>query len=140
MLPFLTCFTHKFCTAMPPKKKLTNHSNIINHLLTNYGTLYSEALDIHLSSDDPNSLFQWLVASVLYSARIRHDNATRALKVLLSKYPDPQSMKDATWKERVDVLNQNGYARYDEVCKSIVIVLFKCLHLLRFIFSQQVST
>jgi endonuclease III len=84
-------------------------------LLNRYGQTYAAELGIDIEKNTPSPLFMLLCASLLYSARIRADAATQALKALFAKgWTTPQKMADTAWEERVKVLNANGYARYDE--------------------------
>jgi len=84
-------------------------------LLDRYGQTFCAELGIDIAKNTPSPLFKLLCASLLYSARIRADAATQALKALFAEgWTTPQKMADTTWEERVKVLNANGYARYDE--------------------------
>eukprot|EP00873_Tetraselmis_striata_P031102 jgi/Tetstr1/451366/TSEL_038402.t1 len=48
-------------------------------------------------------------------ARIGAAQAVEAAAALSNAgWTTPEKLRDATWEERVDVLNKNGYARYDE--------------------------
>ncbi|RUS20382.1 hypothetical protein BC937DRAFT_95329 [Endogone sp. FLAS-F59071] len=107
-------------SSSPPPALPTHQptpAEIARHLLAHHGILFSETLGLDLAHNslDDDLLFQWLVASVLYSARIRHHNSTRAAKALFKAgFTNPQRMAGTAWEERVRVLNENGYARYDE--------------------------
>jgi len=84
-------------------------------LLNRYGQTYAAELGIDIEKNTPSPLFMLLCASLLYSARIRADAATQALKAMFAEgWTTPQKMADTTWEQRVKVLNANGYARYDE--------------------------
>ncbi|MFW5697815.1 MAG: hypothetical protein ACOCX1_04580, partial [Fimbriimonadaceae bacterium] len=83
-------------------------------LLEDYGRLFSDEVGIKLK-DQPAPLYQWLTAAQLMSARIGAENAIEGTKALFDNgLTTPEKMADATWKDRVDILNNNGYARYDE--------------------------
>lgn len=76
---------------------------------------YSEELGLDLSRNTPSPLFRWLVASLLFSTRISADLAMSAARALSRQgWTTPQKMKAATWEDRTRVLNDAGYARYDE--------------------------
>ncbi|MDQ0313573.1 hypothetical protein [Amorphus orientalis] len=76
---------------------------------------YSEELGLDLSRNTPSPLFRWLVASLLFSTRISADLAMSAAEALSRQgWTTPQKMKAATWEDRTRVLNEAGYARYDE--------------------------
>jgi endonuclease III len=88
---------------------------IIEALLQRYGETYAEALSIDLSQGTPSALFQWLCASLLFSARIRADTALGATRALFREgLTTAEKMASATWEERTRILNRAGYARYDE--------------------------
>lgn len=76
---------------------------------------YADELKIDVSKNTPAPLFQWLIASLLFSTRISSDAAIRACSALFEKgWRTPDKMAATSWEERVEVLNRNGYARYDE--------------------------
>lgn len=88
---------------------------IVKTLLEAHGTTYAEELGIDLSPGTPSALFRWLTASILLSARISADLAMRGAKALSDHgWTTVEKMAGATWEERVRVLNESGYARYDE--------------------------
>jgi endonuclease III len=88
---------------------------IVEVLLHRYGETYAEALSIDLAQGTPSALFQWLCASLLFSARIRADAALQATRALFRKgLTTAEKMNSATWEERTRILNRAGYARYDE--------------------------
>lgn len=88
---------------------------IVDALLDRYGTTYSEELGIDLAKNTPSVLFRWLCASILMSARISSENAKQAAKALADKgWTTAEHMAESMWDERVEVLNGNGYARFDE--------------------------
>lgn len=88
---------------------------IVARLLDKYGQTYAAELQIPVERNTPAALFQLLVASLLYSARIPAHNATEATRALIkAKLTTPQKMAAATWQERVDVITWHGYKRYDE--------------------------
>jgi len=84
-------------------------------LLDRYGQTFCTELGIDIGKNTPSPLFMLLCASLLYSARIRADAATQALKAIFAQgWTTPRKMAQSTWEQRVSVLNANGYARYDE--------------------------
>lgn len=90
-------------------------TRIRDTLLEGYGQTFAAELGIPVARNTPSPLFMLLCAALLYSARIRADAATQALKALFAQgWTTPRKMTDATWEDRVKVLNANGYARYDE--------------------------
>ena len=66
-------------------------------------------------ADKPAALFRVLCASLLFSARISGDLATAASRALADAgWTTPQKLADSSWEQRAKVLNEAGYARYDE--------------------------
>jgi endonuclease III len=60
-------------------------------------------------------LFELLVASLLFSARIDATIAVEASSALRRRgWRTAQKMADSTWKQRVEALNAAGYTRYQE--------------------------
>src|SRR5438105_2517116 len=89
--------------------------DILQPLLTWYGVTFAEELGIKLERQTPSALFKLLCASLLFSAPIDHQLASRAASALFRKgWTNPKKMAAATWEDRVRTLNQSGYARYDE--------------------------
>jgi endonuclease III len=87
----------------------------VEGLLAEHGTTFCEELGIRIADGTPSALFRWLVACLLFSAPIGHEQAMRAARALSKAgYRTSRKMAEATWEERVKVLNSHGYARYDE--------------------------
>lgn len=87
----------------------------LDALLTRHGTSFAEEVGIDLRDPRPAELWSWYLACLLMSARISTDLAVRATRAYLDEIGrSVRATADATWKQRVDVLNANGYARYDE--------------------------
>src|SRR3546814_15461434 len=75
----------------------------------------AEELGIDVGRNTPAPLYQWLIVSLLYSARIAAAQAEKAARALFEQgWQTPQAMADTPWHERVQVLNRPGYARDDE--------------------------
>ncbi len=92
-----------------------SRKDIVKALLDRYGRTYCDEIGIDIAKNTPSPLFRWLVASILYSARISADNATRAARALdEAGLTTAQKMADASWQDRVDVITWHGYKRYDE--------------------------
>lgn len=88
---------------------------IVRHLVATRGRLYSGELGIRLERGTPSPLFCWLVASLLFSARISADIALAAAAALIEQgWTTPKKMAGAGWEARTRALNRSGYARYDE--------------------------
>lgn len=93
----------------PSKKK------IVEALLRRHGRTFAEEAGIKLKTETPSALFQWLCASILFSARISNEIAVEAARALFKKgWRTAPTMAESTWEERTQTLNKAGYARYDE--------------------------
>jgi hypothetical protein len=84
-------------------------------LIEHQGTLYSEEMGANIARDTPQELFHWLIGTIMLSARIGAGNAIRGCRALrehdLHKI---DVILDRDYWDIVKVLNENGYARYDE--------------------------
>jgi endonuclease III len=87
---------------------------IARQLLDRFGRTYAEEAGIKLRNE-PAPLFQLLFASLLMAARIPAASAARAARALRQAHlTTPEKMASATWQERVAVISNNGYRRFDE--------------------------
>ena len=90
------------------------HDRIVRALMDRHGRTFSEEAGVRLRNT-PSPLFCWLVAAILFSARIGAGNAVAAAHAMVAAgYTTAEKMARATWQERVDVLTAHGYKRYDE--------------------------
>lgn len=90
-------------------------------LLEAHGRTFCRELGIRLERNTPSPLFRWLTACILYTAPIQHDLATRGARALAAAgYTTAKAMAAAPWEARTRVLNENGYARYDERTATIL--------------------
>ena len=88
---------------------------VAHAVIGRYPKSFAEELRIDLSRNTPAPLYQHLILSLLASARISSGIALNAAKALFKEgWRTPQKMAEVTWAERTKVLNQAGYARYDE--------------------------
>jgi endonuclease III len=88
---------------------------IVAELLARHPRSHARELGIDVGKNTPSPLYEWLIVSLLFSARISADQAQKAAGALFREgWRTPDRMAQSTWKQRVDVLNRNGYARYDE--------------------------
>lgn len=93
----------------------SDKQNIVKAILDRTPESLAGELGIDVVRNTPAPLFQWLIASLLFSARISADIAQRAAKALFAEgWRTPQKMAATSWKKRVTILNRSGYARYDE--------------------------
>lgn len=96
-------------------KVMASKKDRAERLLADHGQTYAEEIGIALDRNEPMPLFQWLVASLLFSARIGAAQAVEAARALNEAgLTTAEHMADATWEKRVKILNRHGYARYDE--------------------------
>jgi len=92
-----------------------SQEKIIEALMQRHGQTFCDKLSIPIEQGTPSPLFRWLVASILFSARINADIACAAARALSEAgWRTAQAMAESTWEERTEVLNRAGYARYDE--------------------------
>lgn len=85
-------------------------------LLASYGQLFSEQLGIKLERLDPQELFRWFVASLLFGARIRGSAAVATFEELDRRgLLTPKALRDAELMEMLDVMACGGYSRYDGI-------------------------
>jgi endonuclease III len=88
---------------------------LVDALLDRFGRTFATEIGIPVGRNEPAPLFQLLVASLLFSARISTKNAAEAARALLDAgLTTPRKMADASWQDRVDVITWHGYKRYDE--------------------------
>ena len=92
-----------------------SRDRIVEALLERHGRTYAAELGIDLARNTPSVLYRWLCAATLLSARIGAKIAMQAARALAEQgWTTAQKMAETTWEERTRVLNQAGYARYDE--------------------------
>ncbi len=88
---------------------------MVQDLLARHGRTFASEAGIRLARNTPAPLFRLLCAALLISARIRSEVATHAARALWrAGLTTPEKMVAAGWAERTRVLNEAGYARYDE--------------------------
>lgn len=93
----------------------SDQQSIVGKILDRTPESLAGELGIRIARNSPAPLFQWLIASLLFSARISADLAQRAAQALFAEgWQTPQKMAATSWEDRVKVLNRSGYARYDE--------------------------
>lgn len=87
----------------------------VDALLRVNGRTFAEDVGINLRGDDEEAVFCLLVSAVLFSSRIGHRLAASAARALFAEgWTNAQALADAGWDARTRVLNDAGYARYDE--------------------------
>src|SRR3954452_4410645 len=90
------------------------NDDIIRALLDLHGTTFAEELRLDVEANTPAPLFGLLCASVLMSARINHGIATSAARGVTKRWRTARALGESSWDERVDVLHDAGYTRYQE--------------------------
>ncbi|GIK05069.1 hypothetical protein Aspvir_009168 [Aspergillus viridinutans] len=87
----------------------------IDKLMAEYGDL--PLTDVGIPSPNkptPDTILSHILNALLSCAHISHHIARRALLNLMKQgYYDLKTLKASTWKERVALLDEAGYARYD---------------------------
>lgn len=102
--------SHRICGTAT----MTRTETEIHELLSQHGRTFAAEAGIRLD-DTPAPLFQLLVLATLLSARISAGLAVRGMQALLDDgLTTVDKMAEASWEHRVKVLNESGYARYDE--------------------------
>ena len=92
-----------------------SRDDVVTALLARHGTSFSEAAGVDVTHATPASTWSWYLTCLLLSARISSDLAIRASHAYLRTIGrGVRATAEASWQHRVDVLNANGYARYDE--------------------------
>lgn len=87
----------------------------VKELLNRYGKTFCQEIGIGIEKETPSTLFQWLYAANLFSARISSNIAADAARALLKEgLTTPEKMKNTSWDHRVQILNQASYTRYQE--------------------------
>jgi hypothetical protein len=89
-----------------------------------YGEPYSTMLGIDLRRGD-EAYVKWFLASILYAKPIREESATKTFKAFESHgLADARSIVDAGWDLLVKVLDEGGYARYDNSTANSLLAIF----------------
>ena len=89
--------------------------DVVKALIDHQGTLYSEEMGAHVARDTPQELFHWLIGAIMLSARIDAGNAVRGCRALRdSNFHKIDVILERDYWDIVKILNENGYARYDE--------------------------
>ncbi len=86
----------------------------LTELVKQFGGRFSSELGITLSKLDTGEIFKWLLASVLFGARISQAIAKKTYKEFeKKKVTTPQAILKTGWDRLVEILDRGGYARYD---------------------------
>lgn len=99
---------------MPDPEIATLHPTSPPALVAESGGSYAAALGIDLAGSQPDEIYKWFLAAVLYGARIPESVATRAWREFArSGIVTPQGVVETGWDGLVAMLDRGGYARYD---------------------------
>lgn len=99
-------------------------SKVVEILLDRHGETFAHELGVELDRNTPAPLFRMLCLALLTSAPVGANQAMRACRALgKAGWTTPGKLAASRWEERVKVLNENGYARYDEKTASQLEVL-----------------
>lgn len=83
-------------------------------LVRSHGGRYATALGIGLARADSGERFKWLLAAMLYGARISERLASRTWHEFSARgVLSPQRMLDIGWHGLVSILDAGGYVHYD---------------------------
>jgi len=94
---------------------MDRNGRIVSALLEQHGQTFTEELGIDVRDNTPAPLFQTLCLALLFSARIRASMAVDAMRAILDAgWTTAEHMARSSWQSRVRVLNDAGYARFDE--------------------------
>lgn len=94
---------------------MKNPESLVDALLERHGRTFTEALGIEVAENTPAPLFQALCLALLLSAPINASIALDAMRALLDAgWTTANHMASANRQARVRVLNDAGYARFDE--------------------------
>ena len=83
-------------------------------LVDTRGGRFSKALGIDLGSGDSHEVFKWLLAAILFGARISEILAVRTFhEFVRAGLTTPQQLLERGWEGLVAILDRGGYVRYD---------------------------
>jgi len=83
-------------------------------LMKSFGGSFSLTLGIDLSKSEPNEVFKWFLASILFGARIPETIAINTYKQFeKDNLLNAEKITRAGWNRLVESLDAGGYVRYD---------------------------
>lgn len=83
-------------------------------LIDKLGGKFSTSLKINLSSLDPQEVFKWFLASILFGARISETIVVKTYKTFeRERVLSPERILKIGWEGLVKILDAGGYVRYD---------------------------
>ena len=101
----------------------------IKKLFQVFPKTYSEELGINLWSKNPEEIFKWFLASVLFGKRISEQIAKNTYEEFEREdLLTPESILEAGWDKLVEILDRGGgYVRYDFSTASRLLDIMKDL-------------
>lgn len=100
----------------PKPGRVLEENNFLSppELVTRVGGSYAAMLGIDLNSLNPDEIYKWFIAALLYGAPIPGNIATRAWHAFADNdMLMPRRMIESGWDKLVALLDQGGYVRYD---------------------------
>jgi hypothetical protein len=89
-------------------------TSAIRSLRGQYPGRFSAELGIDLSQGRSREIFKWLLASVLFGARISETIVKKTFREFASRaIVSPKAVLETGWDGLVEVLDRGGYVRYD---------------------------
>jgi len=83
-------------------------------LVKNFGARYPSLMGINIESGSEREIFKWFLASILFGAPIRTENAIKTYKCFESHgVLSPSEILETGWDGLVEILDEGGYTRYD---------------------------
>jgi hypothetical protein len=102
--------------------------NELRMFIENYGRLYSEILCIDVFDGESTEIFKWFLASLLFGAPIRDNTAIETYESFRQhSVLTPERILATGWKGLVRILDEGGYARYDEKTADKLLIVMKNL-------------
>ncbi|MFP4044218.1 MAG: hypothetical protein ACLFTP_06570 [Rhodosalinus sp.] len=93
-----------------------DRKELVRALIEDQGRLWSEEIGARIDLDTPEDWFHWLLGALLMSARIDATMAAKAAGALkLEEMSTVQGVLETERDQRIRVLNENCYARFDNV-------------------------
>jgi hypothetical protein len=90
-------------------------ADVVAVLLDRHGRTYADELGLNVTRNTPSPLFGLLCAALLFSARISAPLAVAAAQAVRSRgWRTADKLAAASWDELAAVLNDAGYARFNE--------------------------
>lgn len=85
-----------------------------SELVEQVGGSYSAELEIDLTGGDSAEIYKWLLASILFGARVSQSVAKKTYRQFAqAKLLSPHKLLEAGWDNLVGILDRGGYVRYD---------------------------